>query len=272
MHEGAVMADSGFSSAAADGPIVEARAEAKEYDTGRLRVAALRGVDLTIRRGEVVAVMGPSGYGKTTLLNCMSGLDSVTSGSVTIAGRDLTTLSDRQLTAFRARQMGFVFQAYNLLPVLTAVENAELPLLVNGVRAKEARRRALASLEQVGLAGWSRHRPAELSGGQCQRVAIARALVTRPALIWADEPTGALDSHASQEIINLMLRLNEELRLTFIWVTHAREVANQAQRLITMRDGLIATDADLGAAPAGPPGPTRNRQDRNRSSMDPTGA
>ena len=253
------MADSDFSSAAADGPIVEARAVTKEYDTGRLRVAALRGVDLTIRRGEVVAVMGPSGCGKTTLLNCMSGLDSVTSGSVTIAGRDLTTLSDRQLTAFRARQMGFVFQAYNLLPVLTAVENAELPLLVNGVRAKEARRRALASLEQVGLADWSRHRPAELSGGQCQRVAIARALVTRPALIWADEPTGALDSHASQEIIDLMLRLNEELRLTFIWVTHAREVADQARRLITMRDGLIATDADLVTAPASLAGPVKDR-------------
>jgi putative ABC transport system ATP-binding protein len=253
------MADFDFSSAAADGPIVEARAVTKEYDTGRLRVAALRGVDLTIGRGEVVAVMGPSGCGKTTLLNCLSGLDSVTSGSVTIAGRDLTTLSDCQLTDFRARQMGFVFQAYNLLPVLTAVEDAELPLLVNGVRAKDARRRALAGLEQVGLAGWSRHRPAELSGGQRQRVAIARALVTRPALIWADEPTGALDSHASQEIIDLMLRLNEELRLTFIWVTHAREVADQARRLITMRDGLIATDADLVPASAGPAGPIKNQ-------------
>jgi putative ABC transport system ATP-binding protein len=243
----------------------------KDYDTGRVRVAALRGVDLTIQSGEVVAVMGPSGCGKTTLLNCMSGLDSATSGSVIIAGRDLTTLPDRQLTDFRARQMGFVFQAYNLLPVLTAVENAELPLLVNGVSAKQARRRAMAGLEQVGLGDWSRHRPAELSGGQRQRVAIARALVTRPALIWADEPTGALDSQASQEIIDLMLRLNEELRLTFIWVTHAREVANQARRLITMRDGLIATDADLGATPAEEAGPTRNRPGRDWSSVDPTG-
>jgi putative ABC transport system ATP-binding protein len=146
--------------------------------------------------------------------------------------------------------MGFVFQTYNLLPVLTALENVELPLLVSGVRAKEARARALAGLEQVGLLDWARHRSAELSGGQRQRVAIARALATQPALVWADEPTGALDSQTSQEIIDLMLQLNREQHLTFIWVTHALEVAKQAHRLITMHDGLIAEDSSLEIASA----------------------
>src|SRR5215469_15358309 len=167
-----------FSLATDGAPIVRAMGVTKEYDTGKLKVLALKGIDLTIGRGEVVAIMGPSGCGKTTLLNCLSGLDAVTSGSVLIAGHDVTMLSDRELTAFRARQMGFVFQTYNLLPVLTALENVELPLLVSGVRAKEAREHALAGLEEVGLLDWARHRPAELSGGQRQRVAIARALAT----------------------------------------------------------------------------------------------
>jgi putative ABC transport system ATP-binding protein len=234
-----------FSLASDTTPIVTARGVIKEYDTGKLKVQALKGIDLTIRRGEIVAIMGPSGCGKTTLLNCLSGLDAVTSGSVVIAGHDVTSLSDQALTAFRARQMGFVFQTYNLLPVLTALENVELPLLVAGVRAREARDRALLGLEQVGLLDWARHRPAELSGGQRQRVAIARALATQPALVWADEPTGALDSTTSQEIIDLMLHLNREQRLTFVWVTHAQEVASQAQRLITMRDGRIVADSSL---------------------------
>ena len=232
-----------FSLASDDAPIIHAMGVTKVYDSGQLKVLALKGIDLTIERGEVVAIMGPSGCGKTTLLNCLSGLDAVTSGSVIIAGHDVTALSDRELTAFRARQMGFVFQTYNLLPVLTAVENVELPLLVCGVRAREARERALAGIEQVGLLDWRRHRPAELSGGQRQRIAIARALATQPALVWADEPTGALDSQTSQEIIDLMLQLNREQRLTFIWVTHALEVAQQAQRQITMHDGLIAEDS-----------------------------
>lgn len=223
--------------------LVEAKDVCKEYRTGKLNVRALNGVDLLIRRGEVVAIMGASGCGKTTLLNCLSGLDNVTSGQITIAGQSLTGLSDRQLTAFRAREMGYIFQTYNLLPVLTALENVELPLLVSGVRPREARERAWEGLEEVGLEDWARHRPAELSGGQSQRVAIARALATRPAIVWADEPTGALDSKTGQEITSLMLDLNRAYDLTFVWVTHSPAVARQAQRLVTMQDGRIVEDA-----------------------------
>jgi putative ABC transport system ATP-binding protein len=169
-------------------------------------------------------------------------LDEVTAGIVTIARQDLRALSDRQRTLFRAREMGFVFQSYNLLPVLTGLENVELPLLVGGVRPREARMRALAGIEQVGLRDWAGHRPAEMSGGQRQRFAIARALTTTPSIVWADEPTGALDSQTSQEIVDLMLSLNRELGLTFVWVTHALEVARQAKRMITMRDGCIVED------------------------------
>jgi len=222
-----------------DNVIIEAEHLCKDYDTNRLKVQALKGVDLRIRSGEVVAIMGPSGCGKTTLLNCLSGIDSITFGSVRIAGQDLRSLSDRELTAFRAREMGFVFQTYNLLPVLNGLENVELPLLVSGVSPKEARKRARESIELVGLTKWARHRPAEMSGGQRQRFAIARALATVPSIVWADEPTGALDSTTSQEIIDLMLQLNRDRGLTFVWVTHAFEVASQAQRLITMRDGKI---------------------------------
>ncbi len=197
--------------------IIEVSDIYKDYDTGKLKVRALRGVSLQIRHGEVVAIMGPSGCGKTTLLNCLSGLDSVTAGVV-------------------------VFQTFNLLPVLNGLENVELPLLVSGVRLSEARKRALASIERVGLLDRARHRPAEMSGGQRQRFAIARALATMPSIVWADEPTGALDSQASQEIIDLMLQLNREYGLTFVWVTHALDVARQAQRLITMHDGRIEAD------------------------------
>lgn len=226
---------------------VEAIQVCKTYDTGKLKVQALKGVSLHIQRGEVVAIMGPSGCGKTTLLNCLSGLDSLTAGTVRIAGQDIRGLSDRELTSFRAREMGFVFQTYNLLPVLTGLENVELPLLVSGVRPKDARQRAWDSIEQVGLTGWARHRPAEMSGGQRQRFAIARALATVPSIVWADEPTGALDSKTSQEIIDLMLQLNKEQGLTFVWVTHAIEVAIHAQRLITMRDGNIEEDIPVEA-------------------------
>src|SRR5215469_8243652 len=226
--------------------IIEAKQVRKSYETGKLAVNALRGVDVQIERGEVVAIMGPSGCGKTTLLNCLSGLDSVTSGTVKIAGQDIRSLSDRELTAFRACEMGFVFQVYNLLPVLSGLENVELPLLVSGVSPKDARARAMASIERVGLLDWRRHRPAEMSGGQRQRFAIARALATAPSLVWADEPTGALDSQTSREIIDLMLQLNHEHGLTFVWVTHAPEVAKLAGRLITMRDGLIETDHPIG--------------------------
>src|SRR5215469_7797391 len=227
--------------------IIEAVDLHKDYDTGKLKVQALKGVSLYIRRGEVVAIMGPSGCGKTTLLNCLSGLDSVTSGTIKIAGQDIRAFSDRELTAFRAHEMGFVFQTYNLLPILTGLENVELPLLVSGVSSREARARARASIERVGLLDWARHRPAEMSGGQRQRFAIARALATMPTIVWADEPTGALDSATSQEIIDLMLSLNREHGLTFVWVTHAIEVARQAHRLVIMRDGRIESDRQAGA-------------------------
>src|SRR6187402_3664865 len=180
--------------------IVEARGVEKTYDTGKVKVHALRGVDLTLGRGEMAAIMGPSGCGKTTLLNCLSGLDAIDGGEILIDGVPLSSMSDRERTDYRAKRMGFVFQFYNLMPVLTSVENVELPLLVARVHAKEARRKALADLDLVGVAGRAEHVPDELSGGERQRVTIARALVNDPAIVWADEPTGDLDSENAQEI------------------------------------------------------------------------
>lgn len=214
----------------------------KTYDTGTSKVPALQGVDLAIAPGEMVAVMGPSGCGKTTLLNCLSGLDKVDSGQILLEGKDLATLSDRDRTQYRALRMGFVFQVYNLLPVLNAVENVELPLLLAGVKPKIARERALAALDQVGLREWATHRPAELSGGQRQRTTIARALVNRPAIVWADEPTGALDSSTANEIMGLMRDLNARDGLTIVLVTHDANVGAQCKRLISMWDGRIVSD------------------------------
>jgi putative ABC transport system ATP-binding protein len=231
--------------------IIEATAVLKRYDTGRHKVEALRSVDLTVRRGEVVAVMGPSGCGKTTLLNCLSGLDTIDGGQVRIAGQDLRDLTDNQKTDFRARQMGFVFQTYNLLPVLSGIENVELPMLVAGVRPSQARRRAREAADMVGVMPWANHRPAEMSGGQRQRFTIARALATGPAIVWADEPTGALDSETSAGIMELMLELNQQNEQTFVWVTHAEEIGALAQRLIRMRDGEIVSDT--GTRPAAVP-------------------
>lgn len=214
----------------------------KTYDTGTAKVPALRGVNLEIQPGEMVAVMGPSGCGKTTLLNCLSGLDKIDAGEIWLEGRNLATLSDRDRTGYRASRMGFVFQIYNLLPVLNAVENVELPLLLAGVKPKDARVRALAALDQVGLRDWASHRPAELSGGQRQRTTIARALVNRPAIVWADEPTGALDSTTAGEIMGLMRDLNDRDGLTIVLVTHDAAVGAQCKRLIGMRDGEIVSD------------------------------
>ena len=212
----------------------------KTYRTGKVTVEALRGVDLEVLRGEMVAVMGPSGSGKTTLLNTLSGLDEIDSGIIEIDGRDLAQMSDRERTRYRAENMGFIFQFYNLLPVLSAAENVEMPLLLNGQRisAKEARRRALAALEAVGLAGQADQLPGELSGGQRQRVTIARALVNNPAIVWADEPTGDLDSRTAQEIMDLMRQLNRDNQQTFVIVTHDPEIGAQCDRIITIRDGL----------------------------------
>src|SRR3990170_2376814 len=174
--------------------IIQVEDVVKTYASGDVQVQALRGVSLDVKRGEMVAIMGPSGCGKTTLLNCISGLDAIDGGQILIGGTDINRLSDNQKTEYRARSMGFVFQFYNLLPVLSSVENVELPLLVAGVGARQARQRALEALGRVRLADWAEHRPGELSGGQRQRVTIARALVNEPAIVWGDEPTGDLDS------------------------------------------------------------------------------
>jgi len=233
-----------------DDLIIQAVGVHKVYHTGQVSVTALRGVDLSVRRGEMVAVMGPSGCGKTTLLNCLSGLDTADQGQIAIEGVSLSGMSDRERTAYRARRMGFVFQFYNLLPVLSAVENVELPLLVSGMRLGEARKRALESLAQVGLAQRAYHRPAELSGGERQRTTIARALVNRPALVWADEPTGDLDSETASEIMDVLVDLNREQGLTFILVTHDRGVGSRCGRIVRMRDGLVEGEY-LGAAQEG---------------------
>ncbi|MCA9972915.1 MAG: ABC transporter ATP-binding protein, partial [Anaerolineales bacterium] len=220
--------------------IIRAEGVKKTYNTGKVIVQALRGLDFDVRQGEMVAVMGPSGCGKTTLLNTLSGLDSIDGGVIEIAGQDLAKMSDKVRTAYRAANMGFVFQFYNLLPVLTAAENVEMPLLLDDsrrIKAKEARQMALEALAAVGLADQADQRPAELSGGQRQRVTIARALVNRPAIVWADEPTGDLDSRTSQEIIDLMRKLNRENGQTFVIVTHSLEIGEQCDRIIWMRDG-----------------------------------
>jgi putative ABC transport system ATP-binding protein len=232
--------------------IVEARGVSKTYDTGKIQVDALTDVDLTIRRGEMVSVMGPSGCGKTTLLNCLSGLDAVDGGEVLIEGVALSEMSDRERTDYRARRMGFVFQFYNLMPVLTAVENVELPLLVARVRQKEARRKALEALDLVGIAARAEHVPDELSGGERQRVTIARALVNDPAIVWADEPTGDLDSEHATEISQLMRRLNVERGLSFVIVTHDATVGHDADRLVRMRDGRVVGHDDLIELPERP--------------------
>jgi ABC-type lipoprotein export system ATPase subunit len=221
-------------------PIILAQNVKKMYRSGQLRVAALLDVTLAVERGEMVAIMGPSGCGKTTLLNCLAGLDTIDEGEIFIQGDNLCDLSDNERTAYRAQHMGFIFQDFNLLPMLSAVENVELPMLVSKVPSRKARQRALALLDRVGLSDRARHRPAELSGGQRQRVAIARALTNDPAIVWADEPTGNLDSEAAMDIMNLLCHFNQEMEQTLVIVTHAPEVGQLANRIVRMRDGKIA--------------------------------
>lgn len=219
--------------------IIEAKSVHKTYDTGKIQVKALRGVDLEIEKGEMIAVMGPSGCGKTTLLNCLSGLDDLTTGSVLLEGQNIHEMKDNPRTEYRAQKMGFIFQSFNLLPVLTAVENVELPLLVSGTSSKEARYKADKALALVGLTEWKDHKPSELSGGQQQRVTIARSLVNDPTIVWADEPTGNLDSKNSKEIMTLLMKLNQENNQTFVIVTHDSSVGKMCKRVVEMESGLI---------------------------------
>jgi putative ABC transport system ATP-binding protein len=213
----------------------------KTYRTGAETVEALRGIDLVVERGEFLAVMGPSGSGKTTLLNCLSGLDDIDAGSVLVNGEDIMAMSDARRTKHRAQAMGFVFQAFNLIPVFTATENVELPLLLAGASPKDARRAAQETLERVGLGHRLSHRPMELSGGEQQRVTVARALAGRPEIVWADEPTGNLDSETAAQVVGLLRELHRE-GLTLMLVTHDHDVGGSAERLVTMRDGAIVDD------------------------------
>jgi putative ABC transport system ATP-binding protein len=222
-------------------PLLRAEAVTKIYRTGQQAVTALDRLDLTLERGELLAVMGPSGSGKTTLLNCLSGLDDIDDGRVFVDGRDLFAMSDHERTAHRAQAMGFIFQAFNLIPVFNAVENVELPLLLVGATAREARERALEMLGRVGLAERALHRPNELSGGEQQRVAIARALVAKPAVVWADEPTGNLDTVMAAQVMDLLRQLNEEGQ-TIVLVTHDQGIGNSAKRLVRMLDGDLVHD------------------------------
>ena len=211
----------------------------KTYDAGGQPVHALRGVSLSVARGEMVTIMGPSGCGKTTLLNCLSGLETIDRGEIIIENRTIHDMPDTERTDHRARRMGFVFQFYNLLPVLSSVENVEMPLLLSGVGQRESRERAQDALVQVGLGDWAGHRPAQLSGGQRQRVTIARALVNDPAIVWGDEPTGDLDSTNANQIMELLEDLNSRNQQTFVIVTHDEAIGRRANRTIHMRDGEI---------------------------------
>jgi putative ABC transport system ATP-binding protein len=218
-------------------PVVVGTDVWKTYGSGDTAVNALQGISVEIREGEIVAVMGPSGCGKTTFLNCFSGLDSITRGQVKIGGVDVHAMPDGQRSEFRAKRTGFVFQSYNLLPILSAVENVEMPMLISGVNSREARTRAFQILDELGLADRAGHRPAELSGGQQQRVSLARALVSRPSIVWADEPTGNLDEEGSHQVTALLRRLNQEFHQTMVVVTHDAEVARSCDRTLRMRDG-----------------------------------
>jgi len=222
--------------------IVECRNVNKTYHQGQVQVHALKDVSLSINRGDFVAVAGPSGSGKTTLLNLIGGLDSVDSGSIALDGNFFEQMSQSQLADMRLHKVGFVFQAYNLIPVLSAAENVEFVMLLQGIPAKERRSRARVILDDVGLAGKYSRRPAELSGGQQQRVAVARALVSKPSIVLADEPTANLDSTTGEGLLTMMQQMNREKEVTFIFSTHDKMVMDYAGRLVLIRDGGIVED------------------------------
>jgi putative ABC transport system ATP-binding protein len=231
-------------------PLIHTRALEKHYDLGAETVRALRGVDLEIHRNEYVAIMGPSGSGKSTFMNLIGCLDTPTAGEYVLNGHPVAGMDEDELARVRNKEIGFVFQTFNLLPRSTALENVELPLVYGGAGKKERRERATEALRHVGLGDRMDHRPNQLSGGQRQRVAIARALVTRPSIILADEPTGNLDSQTSEEIMGLFARLHEEGQ-TIIMVTHEPDIAAHAERVVTLRDGKIADDRRQAPTAAG---------------------
>src|SRR3954463_14932988 len=237
-------------------PILVATDVTKVYRTGEVAVEALKQLTLTVEPGELVAVMGPSGSGKTTLLNCLSGLDDIDAGRVVVQGRDLFAMKDAARTEHRARTMGFIFQAFNLIPVFSAAENVELPLLLVGVPPAAARARAVDMLDRVGLGHRVDHRPAELSGGEQQRVTVARALVGRPAIVWADEPTGNLDSAMAEQVMDLLVELNRSDGQTIVLVTHDATIGKRVPRLVVMRDGRLVEEVRHAPELAGEDGHT----------------
>jgi putative ABC transport system ATP-binding protein len=238
--------------------MVEAKNMHKIYKTGKVEVHALRGVDLTVNKGDMIAIMGPSGCGKTTMLNCMSGLDDLTSGAVNIESKNLAQMSDNEKTEHRAKRMGFIFQFYNLLPVLTAVENVEMPLLVSGTPAKEAREKAEEIMEIVGLGKVKDSKPGALSGGERQRTTIARALISKPAIVWGDELTGDLDDETANSIMDLVEKMRRETKATFVIVTHNPEVGRRADKILYMRSGKFVSVEVKGQKPV----PIKQRAER----------
>ena len=225
--------------------MIELKSASKRYRQGDREIAAVQDVSLYIKRGEFLSIMGASGSGKSTLLNLIGGLDQPTSGEVFIDNKPLHGISDNELTLIRRRRVGYIFQFFNLLPLLTAVENVGLPLLLDGLPFSQVKPKAVALLEQVGLGQRTEHRPEQLSGGEMQRVAVARALITTPAVILADEPTGNLDSRTSEEIFLLLKALNDQGQ-TIVMVTHDSKAAAYGTRIITLKDGALAEDIDLG--------------------------
>ncbi len=222
--------------------VIKTEKVVKRYSDHGIPVEAVRGIDIEIKRGEFTAIVGPSGSGKTTFLNIISGLDDVTSGQVWLGGKLISEMSGRELSDFRRDNIGFIFQAYNLIPVLTVAENAEYVMLLQGVPPGERRHRVRETLDDLGLEGFADRLPTKLSGGQQQRVAVARAIVSRPTIVLADEPTANLDSQTAIDLINLMRRLNEQSGVTFLFSTHDKRVMDRARRLVVLKDGQIEND------------------------------